>query len=391
MAQAFSVMMTAPSTIRPKSSAPRLIRLALIWPCHMPIAVISMDSGMTSAVISAARKLPSSRNSTAITSSAPSARLLVTVPMVASTSWVRSSTVVTSMPGGRDGAMARSLASTAEETVRLLAPISISAVPTTTSRPFSLALPVRVSPPIDTLGEVADPDRHAAAGRDDDGADFLDVLQTPAGAHHDAFAVAFDIACAAADIVGLDRLGHVGEGQAERDQLRGVGIDLVLLEIAADRIHAGDAGHHLDLRLDDPVLHRAQIGVLLDLALQQLAVGGQETAVALQARHAVALDRGAGEVDGPHVDFAETGRDRADPRLDALRQAGADLGQPLADLLAREIDVGRLGEDSRDLREAIARQRARALEARRAGQRRLDREGDLLLDLDRRQAPARWC
>ena len=43
--------MTAPSTIRPKSSAPRLIRLALILPCSMPIAVISMVSGMTSAVI----------------------------------------------------------------------------------------------------------------------------------------------------------------------------------------------------------------------------------------------------------------------------------------------------------------------------------------------------
>ena len=41
-------------------------------------------------------------------------------------------------------------ASTAAATVRLFAPISIRAVPTTTSRPFSLALPVRVSPPIET-------------------------------------------------------------------------------------------------------------------------------------------------------------------------------------------------------------------------------------------------
>ena len=71
------------------------------------------------------------------------------MPMVASTSSVRSSTVVISTPGGRDGAIARNRASTAEATVRLLAPISISAVPITTSRPFSLALPVRVSPPIE--------------------------------------------------------------------------------------------------------------------------------------------------------------------------------------------------------------------------------------------------
>jgi hypothetical protein len=117
----------------------------------MPIAVISMAMGITRAVISAARKLPSNRNRTATTSKAPSPRLRVTVPMVASTSCVRSSTVFTSMPGGSDGTIARRRVSTADETVRLLAPISINAVPTTVSRPFSLALPVRLSPPIDTV------------------------------------------------------------------------------------------------------------------------------------------------------------------------------------------------------------------------------------------------
>jgi hypothetical protein len=86
-----------------------------------------------------------------MTSSAPSVRFFATVPMVASTSWVRSRTVVTSTPGGKVGAIARNLASTADDTVRLLAPISINAVPTTISRPFSLALPVRVSPPIETV------------------------------------------------------------------------------------------------------------------------------------------------------------------------------------------------------------------------------------------------
>ena len=56
----FSAMMTAPSTMRPKSSAPRLMRLALMLPCSMPMAVISIATGITSAVMSAARKLPSS-------------------------------------------------------------------------------------------------------------------------------------------------------------------------------------------------------------------------------------------------------------------------------------------------------------------------------------------
>ena len=57
---------------------------------------------------------------------------------------------------------------------------------------------------------------------------------------------------------------------------------------------------------------------------------------------------------GPHIDLTESGRDRADARFDALRQAIADFVQALADLLAREIDVGALGEDGRNLRKAIA-------------------------------------
>jgi hypothetical protein len=57
----FSTMITAPSTMRPKSIAPRLIRLPLIFACTMPIAVINIESGIASAQMSAARKLP--RNS----------------------------------------------------------------------------------------------------------------------------------------------------------------------------------------------------------------------------------------------------------------------------------------------------------------------------------------
>ena len=54
------------------------------------------------------------------------------------------------------------LASTAARTVRLLAPISISAVPITTSWPFLLALPVRSSRPIADLGDVPETHRNAA-------------------------------------------------------------------------------------------------------------------------------------------------------------------------------------------------------------------------------------
>ena len=143
-------MITAPSTIRPKSSAPRLIRLALIRPWTMPVMVISIATGMTSAVTMAARMLPSSRNRTTTTRAAPSARFLATVLMVASTSTVRSRTVRTSTPGGSERRISPMRASTAAATVRLFSPISIRAVPITTSRPSRLPEPVRRSRPIRT-------------------------------------------------------------------------------------------------------------------------------------------------------------------------------------------------------------------------------------------------
>ena len=79
------MMMTAPSTMRPKSSAPRLIRLPETLFVAMPVMVKSIESGMTAAVIRAARRLPSKMKSVKITSSAPSMRLAWTVRMVLST------------------------------------------------------------------------------------------------------------------------------------------------------------------------------------------------------------------------------------------------------------------------------------------------------------------
>ncbi len=82
-----------------------------------------------------------------MTSNAPSARLVATVRIVASTNSVRLSTVCARMLGGSVRLISLILASAAAATVRLLPPTSISAVPRTTSRPFTLALPVRSSRP----------------------------------------------------------------------------------------------------------------------------------------------------------------------------------------------------------------------------------------------------
>jgi hypothetical protein len=144
-------MMTAPSTISPKSSAPRLIRFAETPAFSMPMLVSSIVIGITSAAISAARKLPSSTNSTTMTSTAPSARLRATVAIVELTSSVRLRTGFTTTSTGSARPISLSRLSTPVETVRLFSPIRITAVPTTTSWPFSEAEPIRNAWPVRTV------------------------------------------------------------------------------------------------------------------------------------------------------------------------------------------------------------------------------------------------
>ncbi len=70
--------------------APRDSRLAAIPNRHMPANANSIDSGIASATMNAARRLPRNANSTATTSNPPSNRLRRTVSMTTSTSSVRS-------------------------------------------------------------------------------------------------------------------------------------------------------------------------------------------------------------------------------------------------------------------------------------------------------------
>ena len=136
-------MIIAPSTSRPKSSAPRLIRFALTRVCTIPVTVISMANGITRAVRNAARMLPSNKNSTTITRMAPSSRFVQTVSSVLSTSFVRSYTACASIPFGKPALISFSFSPTAYATVRLFSPININTVLITTSRPFCVAAPVR--------------------------------------------------------------------------------------------------------------------------------------------------------------------------------------------------------------------------------------------------------
>ena len=83
--------------------------------------------------------------------------------------------------------------------------------------------------------------------------------------------------------------------------------------------------------------------------------------------------------------FAKTGAERRKVRLNAIGQAVLGLGQALCDLLTGKIDVGAVGEYSRDLAETVAGEGPRHFKAGNAGQCRFDGESDLFLDVDRPQ------
>ena len=77
-------MTIAPSTIIPKSIAPRLIRFALIPKARIPKKLISIERGITAAVMMAARTLPKKSSRIAVTRTNPSKRFFFTVAIVPS-------------------------------------------------------------------------------------------------------------------------------------------------------------------------------------------------------------------------------------------------------------------------------------------------------------------
>ena len=238
------------------------------------------------------------------------------------------------------------------------------------------------------LGQILHPQRCVATGGDDDLTDLGDILDAAGGPHHIILAVAFDVIRTAAGIVGLHRPDDVGERDAIGDRFGRIRRDLILLDIAADGIGAGDTRHRPHLRADDPVLDRAQIDRALEIIAQMAAFRREVAAVALPARLAV----GHGRIlwrfpvfDRPPIHFAEPGRDRTEFDFGLGRQRLPNLLQALIHLLAREINAGVVAEHRRHLGKAVARERARVFEGRRTGQDILDLERDLLFHLDRRQ------
>ena len=85
-----STMITAPSTISPKSIAPKLIRLALTPKIFIIPNANSIDNGMAEATINPALRFPRNSTKTKITINAPSIKFFSTVLIALPTKSVRS-------------------------------------------------------------------------------------------------------------------------------------------------------------------------------------------------------------------------------------------------------------------------------------------------------------
>ena len=206
------------------------------------------------------------------------------------------------------------------------------------------------------LGQILHPQRRVATGGDDDLADLGDIFNAPGGPHDIILAVALDVIRAAAGIVGLYRLDDVGERDAIGDRLGRIRRDLVLLDIAADGVGAGDTRHRPHLWADDPVLDRAQIDRALEIVAQMPTFRREIAAVALPTRLAVGNRRILRLLvfDRPPIHFAQSGRDWTEPDLGFGRKRLPDLLQALIHLLPREVNAGLVAEHRRHLGKAVA-------------------------------------
>ena len=97
-----STIITAPSTMIPKSIAPRLIRFAHTSNTFIRINANNRERGMVDATINPPLQLPSKKTKMKITINAPSIRLVLTVPVVLAINLLRSSNGSMMTPSGSD-------------------------------------------------------------------------------------------------------------------------------------------------------------------------------------------------------------------------------------------------------------------------------------------------
>ncbi|OPZ30800.1 MAG: hypothetical protein BWZ00_00809 [Bacteroidetes bacterium ADurb.BinA174] len=141
-------MITPPSMMIPKSSAPKLIRLASMPKIYIKDNVNNNDKGIIDAIIIAVRKFPRMASTTRITMIQPKSRFSKTVIVVRPISSLRSTMGLMKIPSGRDFCTSATLLCTALITFFESAFLSIIIWPITFSPcPFAVIAPKRFACP----------------------------------------------------------------------------------------------------------------------------------------------------------------------------------------------------------------------------------------------------
>ncbi len=205
---------------------------------------------------------------------------------------------------------------------------------------------------------MADPDRRAARlGAHDGPAHVLDATEPRVPSEDDLFLLVLDEAAAREAIVALERALHLAKRDAVRCQARRIERDPVLLLRSSVADHLDDTGDLPETRGDLPVDDRAEL---------------------------FRRTRGRPGAELEHVDLAQGSRDGAElGASDFLRDLVAHTDEPLRHLPAGEINVGTVGEDQRDHRDAELGDAPGLLEPRNARHVTLDALRDLRFDLGR--------
>ncbi len=202
------------------------------------------------------------------------------------------------------------------------------------------------------LRHLAHVDRHASRRADDDLLDVVDRFNQPDAADDRPRAVCLEHVAADILIAVADRFDDGAERQVVRTKPGWVDVDLVLLDLPADRRHFSNARDGVELVLDEPVLDATQVA--------------QRVAVAL---------------DGVPEDVAHSRRVGSQRRRGALGHLGRDQAEALEDARAREVLVHVVLEHHVDHREAERGLRPDDAHTRQALEVDRERVADLILHL----------
>ena len=209
------------------------------------------------------------------------------------------------------------------------------------------------------VSDVTDSDGHSGPRRHGRAGDLVECADAPIGANQESFPASLVEVRADGHVRPFERLGKLGEGDSQRCHPRWIRLNHILLLIAADGIHPGDALDGRQLRSQDPVLDGAKVGELGGLIGEPLTLGREVTPIRLRSGPSGDPGHITGScgriLDDIHEDLAEPCRDRSHAGFDALRQAFGRSGKALRNLLPGEIQVRAVLEDGGDLGEAVAR------------------------------------